>query len=122
MQEALALFLSGYILYCIVVTFRTSYNYDLDTCKSYYLIAAAAVLAVLFHSSLNRSLVGDYLWAFSQYLETFAILSQFVLFRNKVPFLQFRKEISNHTPPTSWRRRESPGFSSLSFGFSRTRS
>lgn len=67
-----------------MVAFRTSYNRDLDTVKCYYLIGAAAVLAVLFHSSLNRSLVGDYLWAFSQYLETFAILSQFVLFRNKV--------------------------------------
>jgi hypothetical protein len=67
-QESLALFLSGYILYCITVTFRTSYNYDLDTVKSYYLIGAAAVLAILFHSSLNRSFFGDYFWAFSQYL------------------------------------------------------
>lgn len=75
---------SGYILYCIMVSFKTSYNQDLDTVKSYWLIGAAALLAVLFHSSLNRSLVGDYTWAFSQYLETFAILSQFVLFRNKV--------------------------------------
>lgn len=83
-QEALALFLSGYILYCICVTFKTSYNHDLDTVKSYYLIGLAAVLAVLFHSSLNRNVFGDYFWAFSQYLETFAILSQFVLFRNKV--------------------------------------
>jgi hypothetical protein len=101
-QEALALFLSGYILYCIVVVFRTSYNRDLDSVKSYYLIAAAAVLAVLFHSSLNRSLVGDYLWAFSQYLETFAILSQFVLFRNKVSNPLLRRETSNPTPLTSW--------------------
>ena len=69
-----------------MVVFKTSYNQDLDTVKSYYLIGAAAVLAVLFHSSLNRSLIGDYFWAFSQYLETIAILSQFVLFRNKVPF------------------------------------
>ena len=86
MQEGIALILSGYILYSIMVVFKTSYNQDLDTVKSYYLIGAAAVLAVLFHSSLNRSLIGDYFWAFSQYLETIAILSQFVLFRNKVPF------------------------------------
>jgi uncharacterized membrane protein len=83
-QELAATAFSGFILYSIWVTFRTSYNQDLDTVKSYYLILAAAVLAVLFHSNLNRSLVGDFLWAFTQYLETFAILSQFVLFRNKV--------------------------------------
>ena len=83
-QEWLALGLSAYILYCIMVTFKSSYNQDLDSVKFYYLIIVAAVLAVLFHSSLNRSLVGDFLWAFTQYLETFAILSQFVLFKNKV--------------------------------------
>jgi hypothetical protein len=83
-QEGIALVLSAYILYCLIVAFKTSYNRDLDTVKSYYLIAAAALLAVVFHSSLNRSLIGDYFWAFSQYLETFAIFSQFVLFRNKV--------------------------------------
>lgn len=84
-QEFLATVLSGYVLYNIMVVFRTSYNHDLDTVKSYYLIGLAAVLALLFHSSLNRSFLGDYTWAFTQYLETFAIFSQFVLFRNKVP-------------------------------------
>jgi hypothetical protein len=61
-------FLSLYILYCIAVPFKTSYNRDLDTVKCYYLIALAFLLAVLFHSSLNRSLVADFAWAFSQYL------------------------------------------------------
>lgn len=83
-QEFLATVLAGYILYSIMVVYKSSYNGDLDTVKSYYLIGVAAVLALLFHSSLNRSFVGDYTWAFTQYLETFAILSQFVLFRNKV--------------------------------------
>lgn len=62
------MFLSGYILYCIMKTFKSSYNQDLDTVKSYYLILVAAILAMVFHSSLNRSLVGDYIWAFTQYL------------------------------------------------------
>lgn len=65
--------------------FKGSYNQDLDSVKSYYLIVLAAVLALLFHSSLNKSFIADYTWAFTQYLETFAIFSQFVLFRNKVP-------------------------------------
>lgn len=74
-----------------MVSFKGSYNQDLDTVKSYYLIGAAGILALLFHSSLNRSFVGDYTWAFTQYLETFAILSQFVLFRNKVHRGSLRK-------------------------------
>ena len=92
-QEALATALSGYILYCIMVLFKGSYNQDLDTVKSVYLIGVAGVLALLFHSSLNRSFIGDFTWAFTQYLETFAIFSQFVLFRNKVALLQCSKEI-----------------------------
>lgn len=111
-QEGFALLLSGYILYCLCAAFKASYNQDLDTVKSYYIIAVAAVLALIFHSSLNRSFVGDYLWAFSQYLETFAILSQFVLFRNKVTILPFRKATSRPTPLTSWQRKASPASSS----------
>lgn len=41
-------------------------------------------MAVLFHSNLNRTVIADYGWAFTQYLETLAILSQFVLFTKKV--------------------------------------
>ena len=41
-------------------------------------------MALLFHSNLNRTIVTDYGWAFTQYLETVAILGQFVLFTRKV--------------------------------------
>ena len=83
-QEVLATILSGYILYCIWEPYKTSYNQDLDVVKSYYLIIVAAILGVLFHSDLNRSFLGDFTWAFTQYLETIAIISQFVLFNKKV--------------------------------------
>jgi hypothetical protein len=63
---------------CDICPFRTSYNQDLDTVKCYYLIGFAAVMALLFHSNLNRTIIADYGWAFTQYLETVAILSQFV--------------------------------------------
>lgn len=76
--------LAGYILWCIMGPFKTSYNRDLDVIKSWYLIIVAAVFAVLFHSNLNRSVWADFGWAFSQYLETIAILSQFILFNKKV--------------------------------------
>jgi len=59
---------SAYILYLIIHKFKSSFDRDLDTLKSYYLIILAAFLAILFHSDFNRSLIGDYLWAFSQYL------------------------------------------------------
>lgn len=85
LQEVLGTVFCGYILYAIFKPFRTSYNQDLDVVKSYYLIAFAAVMALLFHSNLNRTIVADYGWAFTQYLETVAILSQFVLFTKKVP-------------------------------------
>jgi len=84
LQEAAATIFSGYILYCICVKFKTSYDHDIDSVKSYWLILGSVVLAALFHSNLNRSVIGDFLWAFSQYLECIAIMPQFVLFRNKV--------------------------------------
>ena len=90
LQEVLATCFALYILYSIYVPFRTSYNQDLDTVKCYYLIAFAAIVAIFFHSNLNRSIFADYGWAFTQYLETVAILSQFVLFTKKVLFLLFQ--------------------------------
>lgn len=84
LQEVLATAFCVYILYTIVGPFRTSYNQDLDVVKCYYLIIFAAIMAVLFHSNLNRTVIADYGWAFTQYLETLAILSQFVLFTKKV--------------------------------------
>lgn len=68
LQEILATGFASYILYAILGPFKTSYNKDLDIIKCYYLIPFAAVLAMLFHSSLNRSFFGDYGWAFTQYL------------------------------------------------------
>ena len=92
-----------------MVAFKSSYNQDLDTVKCYYLIALAAVLALLFHSSLNRSFIGDYTWAFTQYLETFAIFSQFVLFRNKVRIAGFRRGTLRATLRISWQPRRYRG-------------
>lgn len=51
-----------------MVPYNISYNQDLDTVKSYYLVGVAFILAILFHSNLNKSLLGDFLWAFNQYL------------------------------------------------------
>ena len=42
-------------------------------------------MAIFFHSNLSGDFLADYGWAFSQYLETIAIMSQLVLFVKKVP-------------------------------------
>jgi hypothetical protein len=56
----------------------------------------AAIFAVLFHSNLNRSVWADFGWAFTQYLETIAILSQFILFNRKVFIFKFRVDKYKH--------------------------
>lgn len=84
LQEALCGVFSAYILYLITVKFKTSYSKELDIVKSYYLIVAAFVVAITFHPNLNRHFLSDFAWGFSQYLETVALLSQFILFNRKV--------------------------------------
>lgn len=84
-QELLCTLLSGYILYLITTKYKISYNHDLDSVKCYYLIAVAFVVAAIFHPNLNRQFIADFAWAFTQYLETIALLAQFKLFHKKVP-------------------------------------
>lgn len=67
-QEVFATGFCVYIIYAIYGPFRTSYCQDLDTIKCYYLIIFAAIMAAIFHSNLNRTIVADYGWAFTQYL------------------------------------------------------
>ena len=81
-------------------------------------MAVAFLLAVLFHSNLNRSLIGDFLWAFTQYLETFAIFSQFVLFRNKVSIIIVSKAILRPIRHILWQRRQYLEFFSSYSGYS----
>jgi hypothetical protein len=64
--------------------YKSSYNRDMDVVKCYYLIAVAFVVALIFHPNLNRTFYADFAWAFSQYLETIALLAQFKLFHKKV--------------------------------------
>ena len=80
-----------------MVPFRSSYDMDFDVIKFWYLTIIAGILAVFFHSNLNRSVLGDFAWAFSQYLETFTILSQFILFSKKVSIIRLRAATSKPT-------------------------
>jgi ER lumen protein retaining receptor len=83
-QEILALIFSSYILYCIYLPYKSTYEKDLDIVQAHYLIIPCLTLAFFFHSNLNRSLFGDMSWAFTQYLEAVAVLGQFMIFSKKV--------------------------------------
>ena len=80
----MAVGLSAFIVYLITQKYTTSYQKSEDTIKAYYLIIVAFVFAIFFHSNLNRSVIADFAWAFSQYLETLSLLPQFILFNKKV--------------------------------------
>lgn len=68
MQEFLAVGLSAWIVYLITTKYTTSYQKSEDVIKFWYLVIAAFVFAIFFHSNLNRSVIADFAWAFTQYL------------------------------------------------------
>jgi hypothetical protein len=82
-----------------------------------FLIAGAAVVALIFHPSLNRNFIADYFWAFTQFLEAIAVLPQLIMFSKKVINYLFRVEISNLTLDTLLLLKLFQEFSQLYFGF-----
>lgn len=49
------------VIYMMKGSLRSSYNKDLDAVKFYYIVAPAAVVALLFHPSLNNYFAADVL-------------------------------------------------------------
>lgn len=62
-----------------VSPWKATYDRDNDTFRIRYLIIPSAILALIWHGPPRRALVLDMLWAFSQYLESVAILPQIFL-------------------------------------------
>ncbi|EAN79776.1 ER lumen retaining receptor protein, putative [Trypanosoma equiperdum] len=58
---------------------KTTYDHENDTFRIRYLIIPSFVLALLFNGHQHGMWVMDVLWAFSQYLESVAILPQIFL-------------------------------------------
>ncbi|KAL6233907.1 hypothetical protein BDW75DRAFT_180682 [Aspergillus navahoensis] len=64
---------SGYIIYLMLHDYRPTHDPNLDTFKVQYLLAASAVLAVIFAHDYS---ISEILWTFSIWLESVAILPQ----------------------------------------------
>lgn len=58
---------------------RATYDRDNDTFRIQFLILPCLALAMLFHRSVRLNIIVEVLWAFSQYLESVAILPQIFL-------------------------------------------
>jgi ER lumen protein retaining receptor len=67
---------SGYIIYLMRKKFKHTYDHVHDTFRYEFLVAAAAVSAIVFHLKLT---ILEILWSFSVFLEAVAILPQLYL-------------------------------------------
>mmetsp|Transcript_29519 Transcript_29519/g.95169 ORF Transcript_29519/g.95169 Transcript_29519/m.95169 type:complete len:291 (-) Transcript_29519:178-1050(-) len=80
-------------IFLVHFTFNLSYEENNDTfiavpslpsaAGAVVIVAPCAVLAVLLHPALNRDWFSDVNWAFSMYVESFAILPQLFLFQKQ---------------------------------------
>ncbi|KAL4771375.1 ER lumen protein retaining receptor-domain-containing protein [Aspergillus nidulans var. acristatus] len=64
---------SGYIIYLMLHDYRPTHDPNLDTFKVQYLLAASAILALIFPHDYS---ISEILWTFSIWLESVAILPQ----------------------------------------------
>jgi len=73
----------GSIVYLCRKRYANTYSRSSDTINHIYLIAPAAILAMIFHPSLNSFWPADMAWVFAHYLEAFAGLPQLVMFQKE---------------------------------------
>lgn len=79
--EALTCCLAGSIVYMVRVRYQSTYDPAIDTLNNVWLIIPSALLALLFHPSLNAFMPSDIAWAFALYLEAVAVLPQLFMFQ-----------------------------------------
>ena len=73
-----------YILACIYEFYSETADIQVDNkLPFYYFGIPCFIIALIFKADFNDDLLTDFLWAFSMYYETFAIIPQIVLFANK---------------------------------------
>merc|ERR1712046_171129 len=71
--ESVQFALIGYLLYEVKYgSCKNQYHREHDTFPLMYLIIPSAVLAIFFHSTLNKHLASDVMWAFALNLESVA--------------------------------------------------
>jgi len=82
--EVIQVAICGLILFRGMVTYKdTAADSEFDSLNPLYLIGPAFIMGLLIHPNLNLSFVGDFLWAFSMYLEAVSGLPQLVLFHKE---------------------------------------
>lgn len=86
------------VAYLMYGSLRNSYNKDLDAVQAYYIIIPAAILALLFHPSLNQFFPADVFPILNQFAWTFALYTEAVaMFPQIWVFTKRSGEIENYT-------------------------
>ena len=84
LSDTLAFLICGLLIYLIYYKYRETSDLQLDgKIPFYFLVIPTYALAVVIRSSLNNNMFCDINWAFSMYLEAFAIFPQILLFALK---------------------------------------
>ncbi len=71
------------LLYLSYNTYKSSYNWELDTFKWYFFAIPTFILAILFHPNLNGIFYADFAWTYALYLESIAMFPQLDVIRKK---------------------------------------
>ena len=86
------------VVYLLSGNLKNSYNKDLDVIQFYYILPPAAILALLFHPSLNQFFPADVNFSFIQFAWTFALYAEAVaMFPQIWVFTKKSGEIENYT-------------------------
>mmetsp|Transcript_8055 Transcript_8055/g.19444 ORF Transcript_8055/g.19444 Transcript_8055/m.19444 type:complete len:298 (+) Transcript_8055:611-1504(+) len=81
--EAITFCLAGGIVYMCRVKYPTTYNSELDTFDTRYIIFPCFAISVVWHPSLNAFMPSDIMWAYALYLESLASLPQLFMFQRE---------------------------------------
>eukprot|EP00746_Dinoflagellata_sp_MGD_P089302 gnl/MRDRNA2_/MRDRNA2_35259_c0_seq1.p1 gnl/MRDRNA2_/MRDRNA2_35259_c0~~gnl/MRDRNA2_/MRDRNA2_35259_c0_seq1.p1 ORF type:complete len:284 (-),score=24.39 gnl/MRDRNA2_/MRDRNA2_35259_c0_seq1:427-1278(-) len=81
--EALTFCLAGSIVYMCRFRYDKTHDPATDTLNHLWLIGPSAVMALIFHPTLNSFLPSDMAWAFALYLESVAVLPQLFMFQKE---------------------------------------
>jgi hypothetical protein len=81
--EALTFCLAGSIVYMCRFRHAKTQASENDTLNHLWLIGPCAVMALIFHPTLNSFLPSDMAWAFALYLESVAVLPQLFMFQKE---------------------------------------
>eukprot|EP00386_Alphamonas_edax_P006772 GDKI01021777.1.p1 GENE.GDKI01021777.1~~GDKI01021777.1.p1 ORF type:complete len:285 (+),score=75.19 GDKI01021777.1:121-975(+) len=81
--EAIALCLAGTVVYMVRIRYKETYDPSSDQLNHLFLIVPAAILAAIFHPSLNAFMPADMSWTFALYLESVCVLPQLFMFQKE---------------------------------------